>query len=118
MFKRLRERGKSRVDAAKDSAEEKAGAVEAATDDVIDKVEEIKKKAKTTKKEITKEEAEKILKQENENNIILSSLRVYSILRAIHSQAVQYLLLYKRRAKNHLSHARCAENCGSALTHR
>ncbi len=32
-------------------------------------IEEIKKKAKTTKKEITKEEAEKILKQENENNI-------------------------------------------------
>ena len=31
-------------------------------------IEEIKKKAKTTKKEITKEEAEKILKQENENN--------------------------------------------------
>ena len=32
-------------------------------------IEEIKKKAKITKKEITKEEAEKILKQENENNI-------------------------------------------------
>ena len=32
-------------------------------------IEEIKKKAKTTKKEITKEEAEKILKEENENNI-------------------------------------------------
>jgi trigger factor len=32
-------------------------------------IEEIKKNAKTTKKEITKEEAEKILKQENENNI-------------------------------------------------
>ena len=33
------------------------------------KFEEIKKKAKITKKEITKEEAEKILKEENENNI-------------------------------------------------
>ncbi len=32
-------------------------------------IEEIKKKAKTTKKEISKEEAEKILKEENENNI-------------------------------------------------
>ena len=32
-------------------------------------IEEIKKKANITKKEITKEEAEKILKQENENNI-------------------------------------------------
>ena len=32
-------------------------------------IEEIKKKAKITKKEITKEEAEKILKEENENNI-------------------------------------------------
>ena len=32
-------------------------------------IEEIKKKANITNKEITKEEAEKILKQENENNI-------------------------------------------------
>ena len=32
-------------------------------------IEEIKKKAKTTKKEISKEEAEKILKEENENNL-------------------------------------------------
>ena len=32
-------------------------------------IEEIKKKANITKREITKEEAEKILKEENENNI-------------------------------------------------
>ncbi len=32
-------------------------------------IEEIKKKAKTTRKEISKEEAEKILKEENENNL-------------------------------------------------
>ena len=52
MFKRLRERGKSRVDAAKDSAEEKAGAVEAATDDVMDKVEEIKEQIEEAKEVI------------------------------------------------------------------
>ena len=55
----------------KDYYEQNPAAIESLRGQIYEEkiIEEIKKKAKTTKKEITKEEAEKILKEENENNI-------------------------------------------------